>query len=74
MKVLKVCDICEKPIKNFKDYRELSLIKRKDWDCIVSTVWEHDLCMTCALSIESEVRRRITINARRNNRGNISGN
>lgn len=53
------CDVCGKSIVNFEDYREVSLIKRDNWDCIVDNIWEFDLCQKCSLGIERDIRRKI---------------
>ena len=61
MNPLRVCDVCEKSIKSFKDLRELQLIKRKDNDCIVEGVWFYELCMSCALSFEQDIFRKVKL-------------
>lgn len=61
MNPLRVCDMCKNPIKDFKDFRELSLIKRVDWDCVITPVWEYELCMGCALGVEQDIMRKIKL-------------
>ncbi len=58
MKCIRSCDICKKAIEKFKDYRSISLISRVDWDCVVNSLWEYDLCQKCSLDIEKEIRRK----------------
>lgn len=61
MNPLRVCDLCKKAINDFTDLRELQLIKRKDYDAIVESIWDYELCMNCSLGIEKEINRRIKI-------------
>ncbi len=59
MKALRVCDICKKVIKTFDELRQIQLFKRNSWDCVIDTIWEYDLCISCSLNIDQYIKDRI---------------
>ena len=61
MKVICVCDICNTPITIRKSLRGLELIKETS-SGVRSLVWDYELCMKCAVSIEQDIIRKKKLN------------